>query len=179
MGSSIVGMIKLSDRTKTRIRVYRANNGKQETPSIIWKIRQFIREMFLKFTNIFRSEKNKKFATVLTSVGEGFIVDKLMESTNLKANYIGQGTGSGNHSKDSTALFQEAPEDRVIATESKVNGDTYRIVGTLTAIASKTITEVGTFTASTGGTLVIASDFPGIPLNTGDKIEFTIDMEVS
>lgn len=179
MGSNIVGMIKTNDKMKMNVKIYRASEGKWVSPGIIWKIKQFMREFFLKITNIFRSENDKRFATVLTNGGEAFIVDKLMENTNAKANYIGWGTGSGTHSKDSTALFQEGTETRVLATESKPSADTYRLVGTLTANTTKTITEVGTFTAQTGGILVIASDFPGIPLNQGDKIEFTIDMEVS
>lgn len=179
MGSSTVGIVKTNEKASTKIRVYRAGKGKQESPGIVWKIRQFIREAWLKFTNLFRSENDKRFATVLTNGGEAFIVDKLMENTQAKANYIAQGTGAGTHSKDSTTLFNEANEGRVLGTESKPTADKYRVVGTLTANATKTITEVGTFTASSAGTLVIASDFPGIPLSTGDKIEFTIDMEVS
>jgi len=118
-------------------------------------------------------------ATVLTQVGEEWIVDKLDEVVQTTGDYIGWGSGAGTASKASTALFTEETEARVLATRSQPAPDKIRWVGTLTADAAKTITNAGNFTASTGGTLIIHGDFPGISLNAGDKIEFTFELEIT
>jgi len=118
-------------------------------------------------------------ATVLTQVGEEWIVDKLDETVQTTGDYIGWGTGTGTAAKTDTALFTEASEARVTATRSQPVADKIRWVGTLTADAAKTITNAGNFTASTGGTLIIHGDFTGIALASGDKIEFTIDLEIT
>ena len=116
-------------------------------------------------------------ATVLTQAGEEWIVDKLDETVQTTGDYIGWGTGAGTASKSDTTLFTEASEDRVEATRSQPSADKIRWFATLTADGSKTITNAGNFTASTGGTLIVHGDFTGIPLEAGDKIEFTIDIE--
>jgi len=119
-------------------------------------------------------------ATVLTQVGEEWIVDKLAEGVQTKAEYIAWGTGTGTASKADTALFTEASESRVQGVESQPVADKIRYVGTLTCAGTgKTITNAGTFTAITGGTLVVHGDFTGIALNVGDKIEFTVDLEIT
>lgn len=118
-------------------------------------------------------------ATVLTQVGEEWIVDKLDEVVQTTGDYIGWGTGAGTAAKADTTLFAESTEARVVATRSQPLADKIRWVGTLTANANKTITNAGNFTASTGGTLIVHGDFTGIALNTGDKIEFTIDLEIT
>lgn len=119
-------------------------------------------------------------ATVLTQVGEEWIVDKLDETVQTTGDYIGWGTGAGTAAKGDTTLFTEASEARVSATRSQALADKLRWVGTLTcAGAGKTITNAGNLTASTSGTLIVHGDFTGIPLSVGDKIEFTIDLEIT
>jgi len=118
-------------------------------------------------------------ATVLTQVGEEWIVHKLDEVVQTTGDYIGWGTGAGTASKSDTALFSEASEARVQATRSQPAADKIRWVGTLTADGAKTITNAGNFTAQTGGTLIVHGDFTGIALQQGDKIEFTIDLEIT
>ena len=118
-------------------------------------------------------------ATVLTQVGEEWIVDKLDESVQTKPEYIHWGTGAGTAAKSDTALFTPGSEARVQGTLSQPVADKIRCVGTLTADGAKTITNAGSFTASTGGTLVVHGDFTGIALNAGDKIEFTVDIEIT
>lgn len=118
-------------------------------------------------------------ATVLTQAGEEWIVDKLDEAVQTTGDFIGWGTGAGTAAKADTALFTEASEARVTATRSQPVADKIRWVGTLTANAVKTITNAGNLTASTGGTLIVHGDFAGIPLVLGDKIEFTIDLEIT
>lgn len=118
-------------------------------------------------------------ATVLTQVGEEWIVDKLDETIQTTGDFVGWGTGAGTAAKADTTLFTEASEARVTATRSQPAADKIRWVGTLTADAAKTITNAGNFTASTGGTLIVHGDFTGIALASGDKIEFTIDLEIT
>jgi hypothetical protein len=118
-------------------------------------------------------------ATVLTQVGEEWIVDKLDETVQTTGDYIGWGTGAGTAGKSDTTLFTEASESRVVATRTQPAADKIQWVGTLTADGTKTITNAGNFTASTGGTLIVHGDFTGIPLNAGDKIEFTIQLEIT
>ena len=115
------------------------------------------------------------FATVLTSVGEAWIVDKLDETLQTVANYIGWGTGAGTSAKGDTTLFTEAAETRVEGTPSQPAADKLRYVGTITSLSGQTITNAGNFTAITSGTLVVHGDFTGVALLTNDKIEFTID----
>ena len=158
-------------------RIWRADKQRWETPGLLWNIRQTLRELGIQFLNLFRKEK--RYATVLTQVGEEWIVDKLDETVQTTGDYIGWGSGSGTASKSDTVLFTEESEARVVATRTQPVADKIQWVGTLTASASKTITNAGNFTASTGGTLIVHGDFTGISLNSGDKIEFTIDIEIT
>jgi len=118
-------------------------------------------------------------ATVLTQVGEEWIVDKLDELVQTEPDWIHWGTGAGTASKSATGLFTPGSESRVQGTITQPVADKIRVVGTLIADAAKTITNAGNFTASTGGTLILHGDFPGMPLNQGDKIEFTFDLEIT
>ena len=118
-------------------------------------------------------------ATIVTDVGEQWIVDKLDESVATKAQWVGWGTGAGTAGETDTTLFTEASEARGSGTESQPAADTYRVVATITADGAKTITNAGTFTASSGGTLVVKGDFTGIVLALGDKIEFTINLQIT
>lgn len=118
-------------------------------------------------------------ADVLTDVGEAYVVDKITDTSGLKAENIGWGTGAGTAAKGDTTLFGEASESRVVATETQPTADKVRWVGTLTADGAKTITNAGNFDAAAGGNLVIHGDFTGIALALGDKIEFTIELEIA
>jgi len=118
-------------------------------------------------------------ATVLTDVGSEWIVDKINETIQTTGDYIGWGTGAGTASKSDTILFTEASESRTLAIRTKTAFDTIQWVGTLTANALKTITNAGNFTTSTDGTLIIHGDFPGITLNSGDQIQFTISLQIT
>ena len=119
-------------------------------------------------------------ATVLTQDGEEWIVDKLDETVQTTGDYVGWGTGAGTAAKADTTLFTEASEARVSATRTQPAADKLRWVATLTcAGAGKTITNAGNFTAASSGTLIVHGDFTGITLNVGDKIEFTIDLEIT
>jgi hypothetical protein len=164
-------------RASMAFRIWRADKQRWETPGLIWSISQTLRELGIQFLNLFRKEK--RYATVLTQVGEEWIVNKLDEAVQTTGDYIGWGSGTGTASKSDTTLFNEESEARVVATRTKPASNIIQWVGTLTASASKTITNAGNFTASTGGTLIVHGDFTGISLNDGDKIEFTIQLEIT
>lgn len=113
-------------------------------------------------------------ANIFTQAGEEFLTDLVDGTVSAPANwYIGWGTGAGTAAKGDTTLFTEASEARVAATESQPTTDTNKFLAQLTcAGAGKTITNAGVFSASTSGTMFLKSDFTGIALNVGDKIEF-------
>ena len=118
-------------------------------------------------------------ATVLTQAGEEWLVDKIDETVQTTGDFIGWGTGAGVAAKADTTLFTEATEARVTATRTQPLADKIRWVGTITANAAKTITNAGNLTALTLGSLIVHGDFAGIALALNDKIEFTIDIEIT
>jgi hypothetical protein len=116
-------------------------------------------------------------ANVFTQAGEELVTDIMDGTVGVPANwYVAWGTGAGTAVKGSTTLFTEAAEARVAATKSQPTTDTNRFVALLTAAGSKTITNAGVLSASSGGTLLIHSDFAGVLLAAGDKIEFTFEL---
>lgn len=119
------------------------------------------------------------FATVLTDAGEAWIVDKLDETSQLTGDFVGWGTGAGTAAKGDTTLFTEAAESRVSGTRTQPSADKIRWVATITSASGQTITNAGNFDASTSGNLIVHGDFTGIVLSNGDKIEFTIDLEIT
>jgi hypothetical protein len=125
-----------------------------------------------------------KIATVVTNVGKAYAANKISNGNNAAtANFIGWGTGAGTAAVADTTIFTEAAEARVSGTQSRVTttvtNDTAQIVGTLTSASGQTITNVGLLDASTSGNLCIHSDFAGLPLLTGDSIQFTIKWQFS
>lgn len=121
-------------------------------------------------------------ATVFTTVGKAWVVDIMDPATRAgagDARHIAWGTGAGTAAVGDTTLFTETTPARTNGTVDQPSADTYRVIGTLTADAGKTITNAGVFTASTSGTLVLKADFTGIPLLTGDRIEFTFTLQVT
>lgn len=120
-------------------------------------------------------------ATIFTQAGEQKIADLVdgtstlvLSAANAK---IGWGTGAGTAAKADTTLFTEASEARVAAAISQPASDKNRWIATITADAGKTITNAGLFDAASAGILTVKGDFTGVVLLTGDKIEFTIDLE--
>ena len=124
-------------------------------------------------------------ATVLTTVGIAWIVDVLDGTVVVDADFVGWGTGAGTAVVGDTDLFTPATEARVSATISQPSADTRRWVAQITADGAKTITNAGVFNAagtgsppSGGGPLIVKGDFTGIVLALGDKIEFTVNLQI-
>lgn len=118
-------------------------------------------------------------ASVLTTVGKGWIVDKLDETVQTTADYLAWGTGSTASSIADTALSVEAAETRVTATRTQPAADTIQWVGTLTSLSAQSITNAGNFDALTAGVLVVHGDITSTLLAIGDKIEFTITVQIT
>lgn len=112
-------------------------------------------------------------ADVYTDAGEEITADIMDGTTAAPTWYIGWGTGAGTAAKGDTTLFTEAAEARVVATTSQPAANQNRYVATMTSASAQTITNAGVLSASSGGTLLLKSDFTGIVLANGDKIEFT------
>lgn len=93
--------------------------------------------------------------------------------------HIGWGTGTG-QGVTATDLATAAAEARTDSAPSAVTtnttGDTYRIVGLITATGTRAITEVGVFDAATGAALRFYADFTVLNLSTNDTINFTVDI---
>jgi len=115
-------------------------------------------------------------ADIFTDAGEDKVVDILDGTSAVPTWSIGWGTGAGTATKADTTLFTEAAEARVTAVMSQPASNTNRFVATLTSASAQTITNGGVFDAASGGNMLQKSDFTGIVLANGDKIEFTFDL---
>jgi hypothetical protein len=120
---------------------------------------------------------------VFTTTGKQWVVDKMQDvapSSNAKMDWIAWGTGATAEAVGNTALATEASEARVQGTLSQPAADTDRVVGTITAAGTKTITETGRFNQlAVGGVMLMRALFTGIPLLANDRIEFTLDLQVT
>lgn len=121
-------------------------------------------------------------ATLLVNTGKAIITDYLNGGAATQPKYVAWGTGAGTTGATDTTLFTEVLP-RVSGTTSQVTtsttDDTFQVVGTQTAGTSETITNAGLFDASTSGNLFIKGDFTGVPLSTGDSIQFTFKCQFS
>ncbi len=113
-------------------------------------------------------------ADIFTQTGEELFADIIDGTTAAPTWYIDWGTGGVGAAKGDTALGAAGGEARVSATMSQPSADQNRFVATITSSGTKTIIECGIFNASTTGIMIQRSDFAGIALVSGDKIEFTI-----
>jgi hypothetical protein len=125
-------------------------------------------------------------ATVFTTVGKAWVVDKIDEvvGAGTKQKYVGWGTGAGTAVVGDTTLFTEDTGGspayaRVICTITQPAADTYRNVGTITSNGTKTVTNAGLFDAATVGVMMIKGDHAGVPLLLNDSIEYTLDLQVT
>jgi hypothetical protein len=121
-------------------------------------------------------------ATLLVNTGKAIVTNYLNGGGATQPKYIAWGTGAGTTAATDTTLFTETGT-RVSGTTTQqttsTTNDTFQVVGTLTAGGSLTITNAGTFDASTSGNLFVKGDFTGVPLNSGDSIQFTVKVQFS
>ena len=121
-------------------------------------------------------------ATLLVNTGKAIVTNYLNGGAATQPKYVAWGTGAGTTAASDTTLFTEVLP-RVSGTTSQVStsttDDTFQVVGTQTAGSSVTITNAGLFDASTSGNLFIKGDFTGVPLSSGDSIQFTFKCQFS
>lgn len=116
-------------------------------------------------------------ADIFTSVGEQIAADLWDGTISAPANwYAAWGTGAGTTGKGDTTLFTEASEARVVTAKSQPAANQNRMIATITADGAKTITNAGIFDAASAGNMPLKSDFAGIALALGDKIQFTFTL---
>ena len=117
-------------------------------------------------------------AALLTNVGIQKIIDALFGDAHTAPTYVDWGTGTTAEDPTDTALETPGGESRTNGTKTQqttnITGDTYQVVGSITATGTKTISEAGLFDASTSGNMYVRGTFTGIALGSGDSIEFTI-----
>ena len=121
-------------------------------------------------------------ATLLVNTGKAIITNYLNGGAATQPKYVAWGTGAGTPANTDTTISTEVLP-RVAGTTSQVTtsstNDTYQVVGTQTAGTSETITNAGLFDASTSGNLFVEGNFTGIPLSSGDSIQFTFKTQFS
>jgi hypothetical protein len=121
-------------------------------------------------------------ATLLVNTGKAIVTNYLNGGAATQPKYVAWGTGAGTTAATDTTLFTEVGTRTSGATTQQTTSttnDTFQVVGTLTAGSSLTITNAGTFDASTSGNLFVKGDFTGVPLSTGDSIQFTVKVQFS
>lgn len=92
-------------------------------------------------------------AATLTTLGRASIVNRLLGSPLSVPKYIAWGTGSGTSTPSDEGLFNESVADgRTSGTPSSITtsttGDTYEVVGYISATSTETITNVGLLDSS-------------------------------
>lgn len=129
-------------------------------------------------------------ASVLTNLGEEWIVDRLVGTSGTYSSdvgaHVGWGTGAGTANKTDTTLFTESNDPvssaRTVGTISKTGtGATakWQNVATVPSTSTQTITNAGTFKAGGAVAMFLKGDFTGIPLVSGDSITFTFTLDPS
>lgn len=122
---------------------------------------------------------------VWTDGGQAHAVDCLDPATRgsqVTTYYGAWGSGSTAPAVSQTALVTELPEARVAVTISQQttqsSGDTIQYLWQVTATGARTVQEFGVFTASTAGTMLVRGTLASAtPIELGDKVEFTINVQ--
>ena len=126
-------------------------------------------------------------ATVLTNSGKRTAADRQQTTpTRNPLKFIGIGTGATGAARTAvaadTALSTEV-ETRATGTETTQTitqtGDTFQVVGTITATATRAVDESGTFDASTVGNMGVSATFNVISLVSGDSLQLTVRTQVT
>lgn len=115
-------------------------------------------------------------ADIYTDAGEDLTADILDGTSSAPTWRVGWGTGAGTAAKADTTLFTEAAEARVASTNSQPSSNVNQFLAILTSLSAQTITNAGLFDAASAGNMLLKSDFTGIVLANGDKIEFTFQL---
>jgi hypothetical protein len=126
-------------------------------------------------------------ATISTNSNKRTLADRMQTTpTRNPMKFIGIGTGATGAARTAvaadTALTTEV-ESRATGTESTVTttntGDTYQVVGTITATGTRAIDEAGTFDASTVGNIGVSATMNVINLVSGDSLQLTVKTQLT
>jgi len=124
-------------------------------------------------------------ATVLTDLGKALTASRMLGG-GTEPKYLGVGvgaTGAGRTALATDTALSTAVESRVAGTSSavttSVTGDTYQVIGTITATASRSVDEAGLFNDATAGNMYLSATFPVVSLVVGDSIQCTLKVQYS
>lgn len=118
-------------------------------------------------------------AIVFTDAGQGHVVDVLDAATRgaQTTTYYGHwGSDSTAPAVGNTALGTPLAESRVATTQSQPAANTWRNLFEITATGNRTVNEFGVFNASSSGTLLIRGTHSTLNIETGDRVEYTVDL---
>lgn len=128
-------------------------------------------------------------ATVVTNKGKAIFADRVRTTPGTytaapKFCAMGVGaTGAGRTAAAADTALSSEVETRTSGTESAVTttqaGDTYQVVGTITASATRSVDEAGLFDATTTGNMFTSATFAVVSLNNGDSIQFTWKVQLT
>jgi hypothetical protein len=133
-------------------------------------------------------------ANVLTNVGKKIITGALnLQSTagspgNAVPKYVSWGTttpytatATATNAAGEGGSYAARATGTVTYATTTTADDTFKVVGTLTATAASTPTNAGLFDSATlgAGNIFVLGDFTGIPLASGDSIQFTFQVAFS
>jgi hypothetical protein len=128
-------------------------------------------------------------ATVVTNKGKAIFADRVRTTPGTYTNapkFCAMGVGATGAARTAvaadTALSTEV-ETRTSGTESAVTttqtGDTYQVVGTITATASRSVDEAGLLEAATVGNMFTSATFAVVSLASGDSLQFTWKVQLT
>jgi hypothetical protein len=126
-------------------------------------------------------------ATVITHGGFGIIADRIKNvPTVASPRWVAIGTGATSAARTAAATDTtlstevetrgEGSESQQTTTET---GDTYRVVGVVTATAPRDVDEAGLFNALTVGTMFLSATFPVVELDTNDSLQVTCNTQIT
>lgn len=113
-------------------------------------------------------------ATVFCDCGTAWLTQLMNATIATTTYYLGWGEGTGTAAKANTSLFSEV-QPRITAATSITAFNQEQWIGVMTASAVRSITNAGLF-HNNSGTLLIKGDFAVTPLQTNDRIEFTVTL---
>lgn len=129
-------------------------------------------------------------ATVVTIKGKAMFADRVRTTPatyTTAPKFVAAGVGATGAARTAvaadTALSSELAEGRTSGTESIVTttqtGDTYQVVGLITASGSRACDEGGLFDATTVGNMFTSATYSVVNLVSGDSIQFTWKVQLT
>lgn len=119
----------------------------------------------------------------MTNLGKAIYADRVRTTPatyTTSPKYVAIGTGATSAARTASAsdtALSSAVESRTSGTESTTTttntGDTYQVVGTITATAARAVDEAGLFDASTAGNMFASATFAVVNLASGDSLQLT------